>query len=237
MGKGDDLDPEEWCWLRVRNRLEPIMTDLPTTSTRGSRQMYMQTRLRHTKVLLQETRTGLSAELRVVKSTASSAARTRRYCQQRSLTTLTKRVASLKLCSMRSCVHFHCTWMLSVLAYMPNVISSEFVIGYDGEFANKDQNICIIYIGEVDFVEGDETAASTTSISASSLACTTLHPFWHNLSEINFIKAFLFVVVFKNWSFVPVNNRSALTSTILGISFRLRRWYVLLLVDGPSLPS
>ena len=29
MGKGDDLDPEEWCSLRVRNRLEPIMTDLP----------------------------------------------------------------------------------------------------------------------------------------------------------------------------------------------------------------
>ena len=29
------------------------------------------------------------------------------------------------------------TWMLSVLAYMSNVISSEFVIGYDGEFANN----------------------------------------------------------------------------------------------------
>ena len=27
--------------------------------------------------------------------------------------------------------------MLSVLAYMPNVISSEFVIGYDGEFRNN----------------------------------------------------------------------------------------------------
>ena len=29
MGKGDDLGPEEWCWLRVPNRLEPRMTDLP----------------------------------------------------------------------------------------------------------------------------------------------------------------------------------------------------------------
>ena len=29
MGKGDGMDPEEWGWLRVRNRLEPIMTDLP----------------------------------------------------------------------------------------------------------------------------------------------------------------------------------------------------------------
>ena len=44
---------------------------------------------------------------------------------------------SLKLCSMRSYVHFDCTWMLSVLAYMSNVISSEFVIGYDDEFANN----------------------------------------------------------------------------------------------------
>ena len=38
---------------------------------------------------------------------------------------------------MRSYVHSDCTWMLSVLAYMSNVISSEFVIGYDGEFANN----------------------------------------------------------------------------------------------------
>ena len=28
MGKGDDMEPEEWGWLRVRNRLEPRMTDL-----------------------------------------------------------------------------------------------------------------------------------------------------------------------------------------------------------------
>ena len=77
-----------------------------------------------------------TAELRVVNARAS-AARTRRCCQQRSLTTLTKRVASLKWRSMRSYVHFDCTWMLSALAYMPNVISSEFVIGYEGEFANN----------------------------------------------------------------------------------------------------
>ena len=63
-----------------------------------------------------------------------SCARTRRCCQHRNLTTLTKRVASLK---MPSYVNFNCTWMLSVLAYMPNVISSEFVIGYDGEFRNN----------------------------------------------------------------------------------------------------
>ena len=29
MGKGEDLYPEEWGWLRMRNRLEPRMTDLP----------------------------------------------------------------------------------------------------------------------------------------------------------------------------------------------------------------
>ena len=80
--------------------------------------------------------TDWTAELRVVNARVS-AARTRRCCQHRSLTTLTKRVASLKLCSMRSYVHFDYTWMLSVLAYMPNVISSEFVIGYDDEFANN----------------------------------------------------------------------------------------------------
>ena len=28
MGKRDDMDPEEWGWVRVRNRLEPRMTDL-----------------------------------------------------------------------------------------------------------------------------------------------------------------------------------------------------------------
>ena len=28
MGKGDDMEPEECGWLRVRNRLEPRMTDL-----------------------------------------------------------------------------------------------------------------------------------------------------------------------------------------------------------------
>ena len=62
--------------------------------------------------------TDWTAELRVVNARSSPAARTRRCCQQRSLTTLTKRVASLKLCSMRSYVHYDCTWMLSVLAYM-----------------------------------------------------------------------------------------------------------------------
>ena len=88
----------------------------------------------------------------------------------------------------------------------------------------KHQNICILSIRVVDFVKCDETAASTISRSASPLACTTLHPCWHDLSEINIIKPSLFEVLFKNWSFVPVNKRSALTSTILGISFRLRRW-------------
>ena len=81
--------------------------------------------------------TDWTAELRVVNARASPAERTRRCCQQRSLTTLAKRVASLKLCSMRSYVHSDYTWMLSVIAYMSNVISSEFVIGYDGEFANN----------------------------------------------------------------------------------------------------
>ena len=34
--------------------------------------------------------------------------------------------------------------MLSVLAYMSNVISSEFVIGYDGEFANNTVTINLL---------------------------------------------------------------------------------------------
>ena len=34
-------------------------------------------------------------------------------------------------------MHFHCTCMLYVLAYMPNVTSSEFVLGYDDEFAKN----------------------------------------------------------------------------------------------------
>ena len=29
MRKGDDMDPEEWDWLRVWNRIEPRMTALP----------------------------------------------------------------------------------------------------------------------------------------------------------------------------------------------------------------
>ena len=41
----------------------------------------------------------------------------------------------------------------------------------------KHQKICIVSIRVVDSVKDDETAASTISISAYPLACTTLHPF------------------------------------------------------------
>ena len=44
----------------------------------------------------------------------------------------------------------------------------------------KHQKIYILSIRVVDFVKDNETAASTISISAYPLACTTLHPFLHN---------------------------------------------------------
>ena len=78
-----------------------------------------------------------------------------RCCQQRRLTTLAKRLASQivmlpvdttmavlsdgEVCIPMWILTVHGvtrTWMSSVLAYMPKVISCEFVIGYDGEFAN-----------------------------------------------------------------------------------------------------
>ena len=43
--------------------------------------------------------------------------------------------------------------------------------------------IYILSIRVVDFVKDNETAASTISISAYPLACTTLHPFWHVTSQ------------------------------------------------------
>ena len=136
IGKGDDLDPEEWSWVRVRNRLEPRMTDLPQTP-----EAILKVDICACKHDFDTQRCfckkhGLDCSVACGNARAS-AARTRRCCQQRSLTTLTKRVASLKWWIMRTYVNFNCTWMLSVLAYMPNVISSEFVIGYDGEFANN----------------------------------------------------------------------------------------------------
>ena len=108
------------------------MTDLPPASEAllEVSDVHADTMATHEGALARNT--DWTAELRVVNARASPAVRTRRCCQQRSLTILTKPVASLKLCSMRSYVHSDWTWMLSVLAYMSNVISSEFVIGYDG---------------------------------------------------------------------------------------------------------
>ena len=106
MGKGGDKDPDEWGWLRVRKRLEPIMTDLPPAPE--ALLNFVRCTCRH------DGDPRRIAELRVVNARAS-AARTRRCCQQRSLTTLTKRVASLKWWSMCSYVHLYCTWMLPVL--------------------------------------------------------------------------------------------------------------------------
>ena len=48
----------------------------------------------------------------------------------------TSRVSEMVKCAFLR-VHFDSTCMLSELAYRPNVISSEFVIDYDSEFANN----------------------------------------------------------------------------------------------------
>ena len=61
MGKGDDMDPEELGWVRVRNRLEPRMTDLPPPAPDALLKVVRCT-CKHdcdTKAHLQETRTGL----------------------------------------------------------------------------------------------------------------------------------------------------------------------------------
>ena len=48
------------------------------------------------------------------------------------------------------------------------------------EWKSRNTRIRFLSIRVVDFVKDNESAASTISISASPLACTTLHPFWHN---------------------------------------------------------
>ena len=73
MGKGEDLDPEEWGWLRVRNRLEPIMTDLPPAPEAlrwRSSDVHADTIATHEGALARNT--DWTAELRVVNARASS---------------------------------------------------------------------------------------------------------------------------------------------------------------------
>ena len=96
MGKGEDLDPEEWGWLRVRNRLEPRMTDLPPAPEALLKVVRCTCKHDCDTQRCSFKKHGLDCSVACGECKGISSARTRRCCQQRSLTTLTKRVASLK---------------------------------------------------------------------------------------------------------------------------------------------